>query len=95
METPLDESPPLTLSVAAIPKPKSPDMLKWMQTFDLPPPGEFDQTAVRWEASEAQFGGKEKIPVRVTVIPADRAADFIAGYLCYPPSHALGGLWGG
>ncbi len=60
-------------------------MLQWMQNFTLPPVGEFDETAVRWEAGEAQFGGKEKTPTRVTVIPADRATDFVAGCLRAPP----------
>ncbi len=50
-----------------------------MQTFAEPSPGEFDQTAVRWEAGETQFGGKGKVPTRVTVIPAGREADFVAG----------------
>ena len=87
MQDPPRETPLLTSSAAALGKPKPRDVLKWMQTFALPPPGDFDQTAVRWEASEAQFGGKEKIPVRVTVIPADRAEDFVAGNPCSPP-HA-------
>ena len=81
MEAAPEENPPLTLAVTAMGKPKPPDPLKWMQTFALPPPGEFDQSAVRWEASEVQFGGKAKIPVRVTVIPAARAVDFLAGNL--------------
>lgn len=93
MQTPLDENPTSIVSVAAMKKPDPPDLLKWMQTFELPPPGEFDQTAVRWEASETQFGGKDKIPVRKTVIPAHRAEDFVAGYLL-APLHALSVLAG-
>ncbi len=50
-----------------------------MQTFAAPPPGEFDQAAVCWEAGEAQFGGKGRVPTRVTVIPAGREPDFVAG----------------
>ncbi len=83
MQTPLVEKAPITLPAAAEKEPKPPDVLKWMQTFALPPPGEFDQTAVRWE-----FGGKEMIPVRVTAIPAHRAEDIVAGHL-WPPLHAL------
>ena len=62
-------------------QPKNP--LQWMQSFDMPPPGEFDETDLRWEAGETQFGGKGKITTRVTVIPADRASDFVAGCLLY------------
>ena len=72
-------SRPVAAAAAAVGPPKSSDLLTWMQAFAGPPPGEFDQTAVRWEAGEVQFGGKGKLPMRVTVIPAGRAQDFVAG----------------
>ena len=80
------ETPALNMAsrpVAAAAENKKPrDLLAWMQLFAAPPPGEFDQTAVRWEAGEVQFGGKGKVPTRVTVIPAGRVPDFVAGDKC-------------